>query len=102
MEKGRIQPNYRLHVVCNLHLNGRKPLYYIPCTIHHLEIKRLSDLLKHGGLQLLSIISSTEKLVEIMIVSITDSLDDDDDYRKEGSKGGGGGGSYARITDFKK
>ena len=63
MEKGRIQPNYRLHVVCNLHLNGRKPLYYIPSTIHHLEIQRLSNLLKHGGLQLLSIISSTEKLV---------------------------------------
>ena len=90
MEKGRIQPNYRLHVVCNLHVNGRKPLYYIPSTIHHLEIKRLSNLLKHGGLQLLSIISPTEKLVEIMIVSITDSLDDDDDNRKEGSKGGVG------------
>lgn len=74
----------------------------IPSTIHHLEIKRLSNLLKHGGLQLLSIFSSTEKLVEIMIVSITDPLDDDVDNRKEGSKEGGGGGSYARIIDLKK
>ena len=105
MEKGRIQPNYRLHVVRNLHVNGRKPLYYIPCTIHHLEIKMLSNLLKHGGLQLLSIISSTEKLVEIMIVSITDSLDDDDDNRKEGSKRGGGGPTHVSQTlksKFKK